>query len=568
MGLCVLTNVANVQEMRLDDVIPLEKSVHVVHLSNGVKTYIQRREFSPRSGAFRVVLRKASREEVQYSYEGSLDSLEKAEQFFAHCKEKIIHDSAPKEISLDFCNYSCSDLPSLGLESPAEMAVIAVGDFAPQEIEDLMEKYFADVVFSQNAPDSDTAAIQIGYDEAISKVALSVSYPSLRISIDTYEDLKESWKFLLLQELFQQRMERCSRGLDEMWVHPHPCFFYPVNGYSYASEDSSENLLAFLLWQVEAIRSDGFSEEEFYMAKRKMINQLQYLSFNASQPNDSFLASYYADQFLLGDRCHCYQSFLDASADRIQEIHSEDLYPYLDLFFLDENRQIKVVYPRPKHAEILTKEKIENMISRIASLASFYRESEIDDDSDLNVEIKETLPGPSNKAKPPKDSFQFINLKKEDVPAFRLVNNHAAPPEGGAVDPTHSFYQLPLDDREKRFIKSIVTTIAEKNILQLAFEKRTLEKKGDKIHHVHPLRFMGYILGTSDLKHHLRTIKKSSFKWDAMISGFAKRMREELAKDNVYQHLSGFARQVGSTTEHIVPYIHKRDFDGLVKSLL
>ena len=79
---------------------------------------------------------------------------------------------------------------------------------------------------------------------------------------------------------------------------------------------------------------------------------------------------------------------------------------------------------------------------------------------------------------------------------------------------------------------------------------------------------MGYILSSPELKSDVRTIKKSSFKWDAFIDGFAKRMKEELANGNVYQHIPGFALEIGTTSKHVEEYVHKKDFEGLVRSLL
>ena len=58
------------------------------------------------------------------------------------------------------------------------------------------------------------------------------------------------------------------------------------------------------------------------------------------------------------------------------------------------------------------------------------------------------------------------------------------------------------------------------------------------------------------------------FKWDAFISGFSKRMREEHARDNINAHVPGFAHLIGTSEEHVHHYVHKRDFEGLVKSLL
>ncbi len=537
LALCALSLTANAA------MIPEEDSVHIIYLPNGIKTYIQEHQSPPRCASFRVVLRNSSLERAQYSMDATVDSPEKIRDFFAYCRQK----ASPSGRALKDRRFSYSDVPSFD-SNPQEIAIVAVGDFSAEEMRQLIEQHFGDVVLS---PQSRLPLIQTSCDPGISKVGLSVSYPHSRQSILTMEDLKRVWEALLLQELFQQRMERSSKSLQEDWVHPYPQFFYPVNGYAMSSIEASENLLSFLFWQIEAMLNEGFFEDEFSLVKHKLVNQLQYLAFNASAPDVAFLASYYVDQFLLCDRCLQYQSFLHASANIIQEIDSQDLTSHLASFFLEDNRQIKMVYPALAKAEMLTPEQVEKLIDRVIALGSFYRNSQTSGDAVWEIESANRL-------------FQAL----EDTP-IQLMSLHEGVSEPQAVLPSFEpFYQLPLSEKEMRFIKIIITTMAEKNVLQLAFEKHSLEKKGKKIHHVHPLRFMGYILSHPQLKHCLKSIKKSSFKWDAFIDGFAKRMKEELSRGNVYQHVPGFAQLVGSTPEHVNHYIEKKDFVGLVKSLM
>jgi hypothetical protein len=91
-----------------------------------------------------------------------------------------------------------------------------------------------------------------------------------------------------------------------------------------------------------------------------------------------------------------------------------------------------------------------------------------------------------------------------------------------------------------------------------------VEKKGKKIEHVHPMRFIGYILSHSELRSCLRTIKKSSFKWDAFVAGFSRRMKEEMANNNVYVHIPGLCQQINGNQEVITRLIHKKDWEGLI----
>lgn len=564
VGLCALMQPICSQEIQMQAMIPEQQNVHQLELQSGVKAYIQEYRAGSQKGSFRVIVRKPSCEELHYSFDTKLDSLEKVEQFFSHCKEEIFNDSLTQEAFFDPCRFSSSDLPSLCTSCLQEVAVVAVGDFIWDEMRALINRYFSDVVLNQSPASSHPHyAIQIGHDETLSKVALRVNYPNLRKPIFTYGDLKESWKSLLLQELLQQRMEHCARGIDEIWVHPHPRFFYPVSGYTFVTEEISENLLSFLLWQIETVRHDGFFEEEFYVTKRKLVNQLHYLFFNASHPDATFLASYYADQFLLSNRCLSCDHFLEASAKLVEEIRLEDLLPSLDSFLVDEHRQIQIIYPMPSHSDLLTTEKVEDLISKVASLSSFYRNSEISEDCVWTLEAKgEPFVGFEEQSTEENGSDLIRLIETKEDAQFHLAN--AATP----FSAQHSFYQLPLSEKDKRVIHSLISTLGHKNVVQLLFDRKEVEKKGKKIDHVHPLRFMGYILSTPELKSDLKLVKKSSFKWDAFIDGFSDRMKKELASGNIYPYVADFAKHIGSTVEHVKHHIDKKDFEGLVQSLL
>ncbi len=130
------------------------------------------------------------------------------------------------------------------------------------------------------------------------------------------------------------------------------------------------------------------------------------------------------------------------------------------------------------------------------------------------------------------------------------------------------YHQLPLHESEKELIHDIISTMAKKNPVELAFRKNTLERKGKKINHVHPLRFLGYIFADPHLKSSMKKIKKSYFKWEAFIDGLSKKMKYELSHDNLYLYLEGFSQHVRVDRDHVAKYIKNHDWEGLVNFLL
>jgi hypothetical protein len=131
-----------------------------------------------------------------------------------------------------------------------------------------------------------------------------------------------------------------------------------------------------------------------------------------------------------------------------------------------------------------------------------------------------------------------------------------------------SFYGLPIHLWEKKIIEKIVTSLAEKSLPQLLLERKEMEKRGDQVRHVHPLRFMGIVFSDSYLKSCLPQFRNQAFKWSNFIGGYSDRMREELAKNNLLQHVDGFADYLNADAAKIKEFINKGQFEDIINYLL
>lgn len=174
----------------------------------------------------------------------------------------------------------------------------------------------------------------------------------------------------------------------------------------------------------------------------------------------------------------------------------------------------------------------------------------ISESSDVSSDFNETQNIPS--------AASNASLKEALANAQTLQDPHLENP----------FFTLPLNEGERKIIASIITTMAEKNVLKLGLMKRTLEKRGKKIHHVHPFRFLGYVFSTPHLKTSMHKIRKSGFKWDGFMDGFAKKMSDEAHHGNLTPYVPGFCQFLNISEAHVMEYVHRHDWEGLVRFLL
>lgn len=141
-----------------------------------------------------------------------------------------------------------------------------------------------------------------------------------------------------------------------------------------------------------------------------------------------------------------------------------------------------------------------------------------------------------------------------------------------SLDDVHRFEEIPLQDWERQIITFIITEMAEKNVFQLLLEKNDMERKGKKINHVHPLRFIGHVCEDQKLRRAMKVIKKNPFKWDNFINGFSRRVREEVGKNNLFRFIPSFCEylqvHVPIDEAEALSYLRQNDPEGFVRYLI
>jgi hypothetical protein len=128
--------------------------------------------------------------------------------------------------------------------------------------------------------------------------------------------------------------------------------------------------------------------------------------------------------------------------------------------------------------------------------------------------------------------------------------------------------QLPLSHEEQKIIAKIISTIGSKNEILLLLEKRSLERKGKEIEHVHPLRFLSVIFTDRELKAYFRSIRKSHFKWGHLLDGLSRRLEEEADRDNLLRYLPAFSQLLEVNLDVLRVLAHNRDWEAFVTYLL
>ncbi len=128
-------------------------------------------------------------------------------------------------------------------------------------------------------------------------------------------------------------------------------------------------------------------------------------------------------------------------------------------------------------------------------------------------------------------------------------------------------YFKDLNTAEKGHISYIVTTLATTYQPILLLKMGKLERAGEKIRHVHPLRFFHHVFTNQELTQHLKTMKGSSMVWSSFWSQFKESLIKEATEGEMTTAIAqDFAKKVAS--EGVASPIEQRDWDAMIHLLL
>lgn len=476
--------------------IPQEEDLQIRRLPNGVTSWVRANPLPPDIVSIRVIWNKNEIPTI-YALDCPSEDLNEIEGFFEFCRDKI----------------DCSS---------DQVAVIAVGDCAKEEMSFLIEMHFQHLVQQEERLGKE--AVTIHHIPDLAHIDLIFAYPTALSKLQNLEDLKKQWQIYFFQQLVQGRLEKSLKEIGGVGLgHRESHFLLPKRfcyGKARCTETNVLEVLGGFLLEIQHIKKAGFNEDEFAAVKSKVQKTL--LSVHRRVPDSGTLATYYADQCVFGMGCPSYAYFMATSLNLIAELSLRDVHALVTGCLQDEFRHVDLTIPSSLKLE---KEEIQEVLSL------FQADSFI---------------------------FHIEEVLEEPVVVVNISNPYAF---------------LPITEKEAKIIWNIIDTIANSNLIALGFKKGDLEEKGHKINHVHPLRFLGTVFSDPYLKSCMKEIRTSYFKWNGFFEGssgqgFSNRMDQEYKRNNLLPYVAGFSQAVNANPDQIRVYIQKRDWEGFVKYLL
>ncbi len=131
------------------------------------------------------------------------------------------------------------------------------------------------------------------------------------------------------------------------------------------------------------------------------------------------------------------------------------------------------------------------------------------------------------------------------------------------------FFSLPISHDDRANIHYIITTLANTNCLSLAWHAFTLKSKGRQINHLHPLKFLEYILQNPELVQNLKSMQRSivtKLQWDGFLNGSIENLDRNAA--SLSSCYPGFAHSLRVNPSDLAPYIRDQNWENMIRFLI
>jgi hypothetical protein len=130
-------------------------------------------------------------------------------------------------------------------------------------------------------------------------------------------------------------------------------------------------------------------------------------------------------------------------------------------------------------------------------------------------------------------------------------------------------YNQEVSHEEKADIRFIVVSLADKSLISIGFAKNALEAAGNRILHIHPLRFLMAVFTDEELKVGIRNIRGRGWIWHQFVGGIKESLMTEASIGNMKEaFIDHFAQSIQVNLGLILPVLSNHKWDDFIDILI
>ena len=308
-------------------------------------------------------------------------------------KEDILKTFKPETIKRFYHDWYRPDL----------QAVIAVGDFDPKRVEQLIKENFSDLKNPANerprtkysVPPTPGTVVKIATDKEFPRTLFEMVIRHPGTKIKTKADYLESMRNELFNAMLNER-------LNELRQQANPPFIGAGAGYgsfignqdaftavALAKPNELESAVKAVVAETERARKFGFTETEFERAKQDGLTQMENAYKERDKTKSVNFVREYQQNFLRGDAIPGIEWEYNFYKDNINNIKLSEVNALAGKFISDQNRTVIVEAPDKEKDKLPSDKTLLEWISTAGKDVKPY----VDNVSKKPLLEKEPVPG-------------------------------------------------------------------------------------------------------------------------------------------------------------------------------
>lgn len=258
---------------------------------------------------------------------------------------------------------------------PELMALVAVGDFDPYQVQGLFEKYFNSIKQTQahpkqkpiyTIPDNTAPHVTIETDPELTKTTVEIQIKQALIEPATYSEYYQTLVAQLFINILNGRFSEAILAPKAPVIGAGSSFGrFRADKSAFtlaatAKPTRSKEVLAFLLTEVNRVLKHGFTQSELTRYKQSLLNKFDNAAKESDTTHSSILANEYVRHVVRGESIAGIDHYLEIVEKFLPKITLEQVNALAQVWFTTQNRIIKIAAPEsdisslPSKAELLT----------------------------------------------------------------------------------------------------------------------------------------------------------------------------------------------------------------------
>lgn len=287
---------------------------------------------------------------------------------------------------------------------PDLMAVVAVGDFDPQEVEKIIIQKFDSMVMLAKPPKrlefkiplDGSTNIAIVTDTEFPQNVIQLIYKLPEFKEKTLKDARTQFTFELYNAMMNQRIQELTQTATPPFLgggSEYGSFIGDLDAYTLVAlakdGHSVSSSLQALLDENQRVQKFGFTEPELLRAKKELGNDIERYYKERDNVKSANFAQEYLDHFLTKKSFMNIETYYQFSEKYLNGIALSEVNALASKFISDKNRSVVIMAPEKNKEQLPTKSAILSLLKHANKNLVAYK----DDVLDSPLLSQEPIPG-------------------------------------------------------------------------------------------------------------------------------------------------------------------------------